>query len=194
MKAVSEQQNTQGNELALVDAPDRNNYSFGAPKSLTYNEVEAASWSLACELFDAGIRRGDVALVQLPNIAEHVVADIALKMLGATVEPIEMYCTGEVLGKIAGSHAVKAYISTTDYKGESFTCTHQAAFPDGTLIFAFGDEEPESAQLIGETSADIEALDSCQAYINKQIGGSKEATDCAAFPIDLAHQHFSSTG
>jgi len=175
-----------GNKLALADAPDRNMHSFGSPKSLTFDEVEAAAWSLACELFNAGIRRDDVILVQLPNITEHVITKLALELLGASVKSVAMNENSEYLGTIAKTHPVTAYISTTDYHGESFTCSHQAAFPDGTLILAFGETEPESAQLIGETIADIEALDACQQYVRKERVNSTNAIDLAAFPIDLA--------
>ena len=180
----------QGHHLALIDAPNRNAHSFALPKSLTFDEVEAAAWSLACELFNAGIRRGDKILVQLPSIAEHVLADVALKLLGATITQAPMHYSSEELGTLAQTSAVKAYISTTDYKGESFTCSHQAALPDGTLILAFGETEPESAQLIGVTTADIEALDACQNYIDKENAETAVALDQAPFPIDLALHHF----
>lgn len=193
MKTNSSDTKTQGDQLALVDAPDRGAQSFGSPKSLTFNEVEAATWSLITEFFNAGIRPGDIVLVQLPNIMEHVITGIALKLLGATIKSVAMRCDSNELSKLAKTHSLKAYISTADFRGESFTCSHQAAFCDGTLILAFGDKEPESAQLIGEAIADIEALDSCQAYVNSRNFGSTEINACAPFPIDLAHHHYRTT-
>ena len=190
MKANADHTKAHGDQLALVDAQDRSVYSFGVPRALTFDEAEAAAWSLACELFNAGIRRGDIILVQLPNIVEHVIADVALKLLGADAKLVPMHSGSDELGRIANAHSIKAYISTTDYRGESFTCSHQTAFHDGTLILAFGEAEPESAQLIGDTTADIEALDTCQAYVNKEKVCSMIAVDQAAFPIDLALQQF----
>ena len=163
-----------GDNEALRDAPDRRAHSFGAPKCYSYNELDAAVWSLACELFDLGIRRDDIVVLQLPNIAEIIIAYLALDRLGAIVSPVPVQYGRYELGYIAKALTPKAYISTASFKNESFTCAHQASFSDDTLILAFGDQEPESAQLIGTATADIEALDTCQAYVSSHGAGADD--------------------
>jgi len=163
-----------GNKEALCDTPDRSAHSFGAPKCYSYSELDAAVWSLACELFDLGIRRDDIVVLQLPNIAEIIIAYLALDRLGAVVSPVPIQYGRYELGYIAKTLAPKAYISTASFKGESFTCAHQASFSEDTLILAFGDQEPESAQLIGTVTADIEALDTCQAYVSGHGAGADD--------------------
>jgi len=154
-----------GDREALIDAPDRASHSFGDPKRLTYSELDAAVWSLASELYDAGIRQGDIIVMQLPNIVEIAVAYLATERLGAIISPVPTQYGSFELAHIAKTLSPKAYLSTTCFKGESLTCTHQAAFSEGTLIFAFGDQEPESGQLVGNISANIEALAACQTYV-----------------------------
>lgn len=163
-----------GDQPALSDTPDRPSHSFGDAKHLTFNELDAAAWSLACELFDAGIRREDIIVMQLPNIVEIVIAYLAIDRLGAVVSPVPVQYGRHELQHIAKTLEPKAYLSTASFKGESFTCAHQAAFPDGTLILAFGEEEPESAQLVGNLTADIEALDACQTYARTHGAGADD--------------------
>ena len=162
-----------GDQEAVVDAPDRASHSFGEPKRLTFNELDADAWSLASELYDAGIRQGDIIVMQLPNIVEIIVAYLATERLGGVISPVPMQYGSFELSHIAKTLSPKAYLSTASYKGESFTCAHQAAFQDGTLIFAFGEEEPESAQLVGHGAANIEALAACQTYAANR-GGSAD--------------------
>jgi len=165
---------TAGNQQALLDAPDRTSHSFGEPKCLTYNELDAAVWALACELYDAGIRRDDIIVMQMPNIVEIVIAYLAIDRLGAIISPVPMQYGSHELHNIAATLQPKAYISISHFKGERFTSSRQAAFSDETLILAFGDEQPESAQLIGNETADIEALATCQTYAQSHGAGADD--------------------
>ena len=163
-----------GEREAIVDAPDRASHSFGEPKRLTYNELDAAVWSLASELYDAGIRRGDIVVMQLPNIVEIAVAYLAVERLGAIISPVPTQYGSFELAHIAKTLSPKAYLTTTNFKGQSFASSHQAAFSEGTLILAFGDKEPESAQLVGSVLADIEALTACQTYAANHGGDADD--------------------
>ncbi len=80
--------------LALVDAPNRATFAFGAPRRLTFAEVNELVDRLAATLYGAGVRKDGVVLVQLPNIVEIVVAFLACARLGAIVSPI-MLAYGE---------------------------------------------------------------------------------------------------
>lgn len=181
-----------GQRLAVTDTPDHTVFFSDGPRSLTYDELEAAVWSLACEFYDAGIRHTDSVIVQLPNIIELVITDLALNLLGAKITAVQMHLSGIELRDIALAHQPKAYISTADFGGERFTSTHQTAFPQGTLILAFGSEEPESGQLIGNVTADIEALDSCQTYVQEYNEHNLPiSANSAQLPINLAIQTYS---
>lgn len=81
-------------EVALVDAPNRARFAPGAPRQLTFAQVDALADGFAATLFAAGVRKDDVVVVQLPNIVEIVVAFLACARLGAIVSPI-MLAYGE---------------------------------------------------------------------------------------------------
>jgi cyclohexanecarboxylate-CoA ligase len=79
-----------GDRVALVDPPDRARFTCGEPKRLTFGEADAAVDRLAAAMFDAGVRKDGVVVIQLPNIVEIVVAFMACARLGAIASPAMM--------------------------------------------------------------------------------------------------------
>lgn len=77
-------------KTALVDAPNREAFAFGLPQSLSFAETDAAVMRLAAILFQAGVRKDSIVLVQLPNISEIVIAFLACARMGAIVSPVMM--------------------------------------------------------------------------------------------------------
>lgn len=165
-------------------APCEHTSSEQPIKHYSTAELDTAVWAIACDLYDAGIRKGDSIIIQLPNITEKVIAFMAAYLLGAGVKELAIDVGGEALQQAAKQSHIKAYITLACYKTERFVSKHQSAFPDNTLIFAFGDTEPESAQLIGNQFADIEALHACQAYVEGQNNGMLPS-DISSFPISF---------
>lgn len=56
---------------------------FCGERSFSYGELDRLSTQLACALYRRGLRGGDTALVQLPNVAEFYLVFFALLKLGA---------------------------------------------------------------------------------------------------------------
>ncbi len=75
-------------QLALADAPDRDEFAFGGPKRLTFAQADALVDRLASALYDHGLRKDDVAVVLLPNIVEIVLFFLATARLGAIASPL----------------------------------------------------------------------------------------------------------
>jgi non-ribosomal peptide synthetase component E (peptide arylation enzyme) len=193
LSGTDHQETTTASRAALIDAPNRAACAFGEPKQLTFNELDSAVWVLACELYDAGIRKGDTVILQMPNIAEHVLAYLAIMRLGADTKVTSFQVSRDALGKLCEEIQPKAYISVAHFGGEAFVGRHQMAFPTETLILAFGDKQPESAQLIGTLRPDIEALDACQRYAARIPSPDFDQllANCPAdFPLNLAVENF----
>jgi len=74
-------------DLALADAPNREDFFEGAPVRLTWSELDHAVDNLAASLRDAGAGPGMVIAVQLPNVVELVVTLLACGRIGAVVTP-----------------------------------------------------------------------------------------------------------
>ncbi|MBL4789350.1 MAG: AMP-binding protein [Kordiimonadaceae bacterium] len=161
--------------IAVIDPANRTSFSFGEARAFSYTALDTAVWALTCELYSAGIRRGDIVTVQMPNIIETISTFLAVQRLGAVLSPVPMHYGFKELEAVSKNVPVKAYISTDYYKGESTVSKYQAAFGSDVTIFAFGEKRPEAAQLIGQLAADIEALAACEAYVELYAQTTEDA-------------------
>lgn len=58
---------------ALVDAPNRKTLIGGAPRRLTFRQLDAEVDSFAGVLVGLGLNQGDVLALQLPNTVESAI-------------------------------------------------------------------------------------------------------------------------
>jgi cyclohexanecarboxylate-CoA ligase len=75
-------------EPALADPPNRESLTGSPPRRLTFGELDEAVDRFAALLLSLGCRNGDVVAVQMPNVAESVVAFLACARLGLIFCPI----------------------------------------------------------------------------------------------------------
>ena len=74
--------------IRLVDPAHREAITDGAPRRLTWAEVDVEVGALARALFRAGVRADDVVGIQLPNGVELAMAYLAVAKLGAGVRAL----------------------------------------------------------------------------------------------------------
>lgn len=74
--------------LAVLAAPEREAVVDARGRRWSYAQVENLAARLAGHLREAGVRRGDVVSVQLPNWAEFLAVNVACLKLGAVVNPM----------------------------------------------------------------------------------------------------------
>lgn len=74
--------------LAVLSAPEREAVVDARGTRWTYAQVEDLAARIAGHLRDAGVERGDVVSVQLPNWAEFLAVNVACLKLGAVVNPM----------------------------------------------------------------------------------------------------------
>ncbi|NLA66464.1 MAG: AMP-binding protein, partial [Leucobacter sp.] len=72
---------------AVIDPFYRENVMPGEPRELTWAQLERASRAVATSLAAAGVTRGSVVGIQLPNVVELPTTMIAIARLGAGVCP-----------------------------------------------------------------------------------------------------------
>ncbi len=77
-------------DLAVMDAPDRADFAFGAPKTLSYRELEDAVVVFASHLLDLGLGKDSVVFTHLPNLVETIVVYLAAVRIGAVICPAQM--------------------------------------------------------------------------------------------------------
>ena len=111
---------------ALVDPPNRAAFLEGAPQRLTFTEVDRAVDAYAHAFAALGVRCGDVVAVQLPNVAEGVIAFLACARMGAIFSPISTAYRGHELRQMLPLIAPRVILTTGLFHG----CDHATLFAE----------------------------------------------------------------
>lgn len=136
---------------ALVDPPNRPDIAGGDALRLTWAETEARVDGLAAALHATGLRADDIAVVQLPNIAELALAYLALARLGAIVSPVPVQYGPHELKKIQSELRARAFLSLGSLKGRDLLAEHADAFP-GCLLYGLASPSAADAiDIVGHT-------------------------------------------
>jgi acyl-coenzyme A synthetase/AMP-(fatty) acid ligase len=118
---------------------------LAADRALTYQMFQAHVHSLAAGLADAGMRRGDVVVVHLPNVPEFLIAWLAINALGAIMQTVHTpYGIRELEHLIAhgGGKAAIALARTKDRSPASDIVSLRERIPALGLVIAVGGDVP----------------------------------------------------
>lgn len=134
------------NDIAVVDPPNRANWTFGSPQRLTYKTLDQLSSQLAGSLQKTGLGKDDILMVQLPNIVELAVIYLAAVRIGAIVSPLPIQFRTHELKTVMAIAEPKAFITTTNFNGfnhVSMVQSLQAETPSLETIIGQGSDLPE---------------------------------------------------
>ena len=158
--------------LALVDPPNRTDFTDGEPQRLTYSQLHDAVLNLACVLHAQGLRKDDIVVAQLPNIAEFTILYLAAAELGLIVSPVPVQYGEHELGLINGALSPAAFVAVSDFKGSNLVAAHGAAFPNARKL-CWGATTSAGAQSLAVEPAAEER----QAYAAYRAGLEVSAND-----------------
>ena len=68
--------------LALIDPPNREDFTDGAPRALSFAQADRAISALAEKLRELGLQTDTVVAMQLPNTVESIVAFLGVLRAG----------------------------------------------------------------------------------------------------------------
>jgi hypothetical protein len=134
------------NAVAIVDPANRTNFTDGAAKRLTYAEMDASVTRLAETLHSFAMPVGSVVAVQLPNLAEAVIALLAVMRAGHVAAPVPMLWRRSDLVAALSGIAPRAMITLSRLGGErpaETMCEAAAELFDLSFPCAFGDHVPD---------------------------------------------------
>ncbi|MBX3503830.1 MAG: acyl--CoA ligase [Parvibaculum sp.] len=103
--------------LAVADPPNREEIDGTGPKRLTYRELQELSDAIATGFLDAGLQKGDVVAVQLPNTADLVAVYFAAWRLGLIVTPFPVQWRAHELGDVLNFVGAKAAVTARSIRG-----------------------------------------------------------------------------
>ena len=113
---------------ALIDPSNRSNMVGGEVQRLSFREIDRLSDKLAHILYDLGLRQGDKAVVQMPNVVEIVLTYFAAGKLGLVLSPVAMQYRRFELTYIDETLLPKAYIAFEDFSSDNYGRANSECF------------------------------------------------------------------
>jgi len=107
--------------LALVDPPNRGEFTNQAPERITYEDLSKRVDALATSLMNRGIGKDDIVQVQLPNIWELTLVYMAIARVGAIFTPMPVQWRAHEFGYINRITKAKMFITVERFHGFKHT-------------------------------------------------------------------------
>ena len=131
--------NSCNGQEALVDPENRLVITGDAPKRLSFKEIDETVERFASIFFEQGLRKDDIAIIQLPNVVELPMVYLALSKLGIICSPIPMQYGAYEIASIITETTPKAFISIQTFNNNDHAEQFSSIFNNGELKFALGD-------------------------------------------------------
>jgi AMP-binding enzyme len=99
--------------LALIDPPNRRDFTDHAPRRLTYAQADRAISALAAKLCRLGLQTDAVVAIQLPNNVESIITLLAVLRAGMIALPLPLLWRQHDLKAALSMAGAKAIITTS---------------------------------------------------------------------------------
>lgn len=184
--------------LAVIDAPNRASLDGREPLRLDYRALNALIDSTMVAFFEAGLRRDDVLVTQLPNVVEYAAVYIAAARLGIVLSPIPMQFRRGELEPICRITRAKALLTVARFKD---TEPAQAALgvPGLPLVLALGTSAPQGARPFAISAANDASMQRRAADLGRETSVSADdilticwtsGTEGAPKGVPRSHNHW----
>lgn len=124
--------------LAVADQPNRQALTGDDPLRLSFSELNHASDNLAAQLLQVGIKSGEAILVQLPNIAELVMAYLAASKIGVIISPAAVQYGAHELQHICATIEPRAMLTIEQFNGLPLAANARQNLPESVKVLVFG--------------------------------------------------------
>jgi len=151
-----------GDQEALVDPENRSVITGDDPKRLSFKEINGLVESYATTFYEQGLRKDDIAIIQLPNVVELPIVYLALSKLGIICSPIPMQYGAYEITNIIHETNPKAFISIATFSGTDHAKQFSSAFNNSELKFSLG--EVDGFIDLNTSKSEIEIMEAQQLY------------------------------
>ena len=152
--------------IALADPPNRESFTDGAPRRLTYAEADRMVSAIASRLRTLGLQTDAIVGIQLPNTVESVLTILGVLRAGMIAVPLPLLWRRADAASALGRLGAKAIVTTSrigdfdacatamQVAADIFPIRHVCGFgrnlPDGVIAFddLLNDAAPEPPQEI----------------------------------------------
>lgn len=186
---------------AVVDPPNRESFTLGEPKSLSYRELRDQVELLSACFLANGLVKDDIISFQIPNIVETVALFFACARIGLIANPIPaQYRPHEILQVMPfiGSKAFVSLSSISGFDHVAMINDIRNEIPTLETVFAWGSNDiegvisldnlepgPEVAALV-ETYLDSISIDANDIFTICLTSGTEARPKC----VPRSHNHW----
>jgi acyl-CoA synthetase (AMP-forming)/AMP-acid ligase II len=141
---------------ALVDPPNRASLDGAAPRRLSWRELTALVDATMIALADAGLRRDDVLVTQLPNVVEYPALYLACARLGVVISPVPMQYRRAELEPICRLTNARALLTVRTFK-DTEPAKIATELAGGPKVLVLGTDAPPGAHAFAPVDGDARA-------------------------------------
>ncbi|HEY8537673.1 MAG TPA: class I adenylate-forming enzyme family protein [Steroidobacteraceae bacterium] len=131
--------------IAVVDPPNRPQLDGQEPKRLDWRSLSALVDTTVVALHDAGLRRDDVLVTQLPNICEYVAVYLACARLGVIISPVAMQFRRAELQPICELTRARALLTVSKFK-DTQPASAATTLTNAPTVLVLGNDAPAGAR------------------------------------------------
>ncbi len=133
-------------QLAVLDPPNRDALVGGSPLRLTFTDVADLADGYSLRLLELGLKRDDILVTQLPNVAEYPALYLAALRLGIIVSPVPMQFRSHELEQIVDLTGARALLTVHTLKGADYATSAVALGQNRPLqVLCLGADAPEGS-------------------------------------------------
>jgi len=151
-----------GGQEALVDPENRLTITGDAPKRLSFKDINEIVERYAATFYEQGLRKDDIAIIQLPNVVELPIVYLALSKLGIICSPIPMQYGAYEITSIINETNPKAFVSIAAFNSNAHAEQFSSIFNNGEFRFSLGKVDGSIDLNASEPASDV--MESQQLY------------------------------
>ena len=137
-----------GSRTAVADAFNRTSFTDGAPRSLSYAQLDEEVMRLCGVLLADGFDKDDVVVLQMPNCVEQFVVYLACARLGIIVSPVPIQYREHELSHVLSITRARAAITCRRIGRHAHAAMFEglrASQPSLKAVYAFGDATADAS-------------------------------------------------
>lgn len=190
--------------LAIVDAPDRSEWTSGTPERLTYAEADHIIARISALFSHLGLAPDHVIGIMMPNTSAAVLTYLAAWRSGLIVAPIPLTWRSHSIRPALESIGAKAIITIDQLENEDFGTPIRDIAGDLFSIrqlLGFGDSLAEGIINIDQAISEIDAGEQFTEVNRKENAADHVATitftgtaDGMIVPVPRSHNQWIATG
>jgi len=131
--------------IAIIDPPNRAALDGALPRRLDWHSLTAFIDATLVALANAGLRRDDVLVTQLPNVVEYAAVYLACARFGVVISPVPMQFRRAELEPLCRLTRARALLTVQTFKGTEHARL-ATTIADGPQVLVLGREAPEGTR------------------------------------------------